>query len=403
MIGWLRRKLAPQEQRSLASWTLRSDDPAHPLLAGPGGRLEGLPTVHACVQLIAETTATLPLKLYRPRPDGGREEAPAHPLARVLAQPNARMTGAELREVLMRSLLLHGNAYARVAWDGRGAITGLEPLPPGAVTVLRLAGGRLAYDVGLDRRRERLLADDVLHLRHLSRDGVLGRSPLTVAREALELALAEQTYAQSFYANSARPDVILTSKVPITAEQASEARSRWEELYRGATRAFRPALLPFDLDLKTLQPSHADQQFIESRRLSNEDVCRIFGVPPPAVHILDRATFSNVSEQMRSLVRLTLRPWLVRLEQALAQQLLSADARAQGYVLEHTVEGLLRGSTEERFAAYATARQWGWLSVNEVRALENLPPIPGGDAHLEPLNMAPVGTPPAQPQDRQGG
>jgi HK97 family phage portal protein len=351
----------------------------------------------ACVQLIAETTSTLPLKLYRPRADGGREEAPAHPLARVLAQPNARMTGAELRELLMRSLLLHGNAYCRVSWDGRGALTGLEPLPPGAVTVLRLANGRLAYDIGLDRRRERLLADEVLHLRHMSRDGVLGRSPLTVAREALDLALAQQTYAASFYANSARPDVILTAKVPFSAEQAMEARSRWEELYRGAARAFRPALLPFDMDLKTLQPSHADQQFIETRRLSNEDICRIFNVPPPAVHILDRATFSNVAEQMRALVRLTLRPWLVRLEQALAVQLLSADARAQGFVLEHVVEGLLRGSTEERYAAYSTALQWGWMSINEIRQLENLPPIPGGDAHLQPLNMAPVGTPPPQP------
>lgn len=392
---WQRRKA--QEQRSLATWGLTSADPAHPLLGGPGGRLEGLPVVMACVGLISETVATLPLKLYRPRPDGGREEAPAHPLARVLAQPNPRMTGAELRELLMRSLLLHGNAYCRVSWDGRGALTGLEPLPPGAVSVLRLANGRLAYDVTGDRGgRVRLLADEVLHLRHMSRDGVLGRSPLQVAREALDLALAQQTYAASFYENSARPDVILVAKVPLSAEQAMETRNRWEELYRGAARAFRPALLPADMDLKTLQPSHADQQFIETRRLSNEDICRIFNVPPPAVHILDRATFSNVAEQMRALVRLTLRPWLVRLEQALAAQLLSADARAQGFVLEHTVEGLLRGSTEERFAAYATARQWGWLSINEIRELENLAPVEGGDGLLQPLNMAPVGTP-AQP------
>lgn len=375
-----------------------SADPAHPLLGGPGGRLEGLPVVMACVQLIAETTATLPLKLYRPRPDGGREEAPAHPLARVLAQPNARMTGAELRELLMRSLLLHGNAYCRVSWDGRGALTALEPLPPGAVTVIKLANGRLAYDVTGDRGgRVRLLADEVLHLRHLSRDGVLGRSPLQVAREALDLALAQQTYAASFYENSARPDVILVAKVPLSAEQAMETRNRWEELYRGAARAFRPALLPADMDLKTLQPSHADQEFIASRKLSNEDICRLYNIPPPCIGILDHASFANITEQMRALVRLTLRPWLVRLEQALAAQLLSADARAQGFVLEHVVEGLLRGSTEERYAAYAVARQWGWLSVNEVRALENLPPIPGGDAHLQPMNMAPVGAPPPQP------
>lgn len=393
MIGWLRRRLAPaSEQRSLAAWTLRSDDPAHPLLAGaPGRRAEGLPTVHACVQLIAETTATLPLKLYRTRPDGGaREEARGHPLAGVLAQPNPRMTGAELREGLMRSLLLTGNAYARVLWDGRGAITGLEPLPPAAVTPVRLSGGRLAYDVGLHRGQERLLADDVLHLRHMSLDGVLGRSPLQVAREALDLALAEQTYAGAFYANSARPDVVLVSKVPMTGEQVAEARNRWEELYRGPRQAFRPAVLNADVEVKTLQPSHADQQFIEARRLSNEDVCRIFNVPPPAVHILDRATFSNISEQMRALVRLTLRPWLVRLEQAFAAQLLSADARAQGYVLEHVVEGLLRAETAERYAAYATARQWGWLSTNEIRALENLPPVEGGDVHLQPLNMQPA-------------
>ena len=229
MIGWLRRRLAPApEQRSLATWGLRADDPAQPLLVAAGGhRAEGLPVVHACVSLIAETVSTLPLKLYRARPDGGREEAPNHPLARVLREPNPRMTGTELREMLMRCLLLHGNAYCRISWDGRGAITGLEPLAPGAVMPLRLANGRLAYDVtGRRRHQERLLADEVLHLRHMSRDGVLGRSPLRVAAEAIDLALAEQSYAGAFYANSARPDVVLAAKGPITAEQASEARNR---------------------------------------------------------------------------------------------------------------------------------------------------------------------------------
>lgn len=350
--------------------------------------MEGIPTVLACVNLLSETVSSLPLKVYRSAGDGSRDEAGDHPLARVLRSPNERMNGVELREWLMRSLLLTGNGYCRAVWDSRGALQALIPIMPGSVSPHSLPNGRLAYDVASDAGgRQRLLQDEVLHIRYLSSDGVTGRSPIAVAAETMGVALAEQRHAAAFYNNRARPDLVLASKVPITAEQASDAREAWQKLYGGPHHAYRPAVIPFDLDVKTISMSHSDAEFIAGRRLTSEQICAIFNVPPPLVANLERATFANVSELMKGFVRLSVRPWLVRLEQAIMDQLVS-DAARSSLTVEHVVEGLLRADTEQRYRSYALGRQWGWLSINDIRRLENMPPVAGGETYLQPLNMA---------------
>lgn len=388
---WRQTKEPAAEQRDL-SWSLSQGGwpMAGPFAATPQ-RAEGLPAVLCAVELLASTTAALPLKVYRSKPDGGREEVSLHPLAQVLRRPNPSMGGGELREWLIRSLLLHGDAIAEAVWDGRGALQALWPIAPGACQVRRLPTGRLIYDVtGSGGGVRRLLQDEVLHIRHSSVDGITGRSPLRVAAESVGLALAERDYATSFYAHSARPDVALVSKMPITADQTRAVRDAWERLHAGAQRAFRPAVIPHDMEIKTLSLSNQDAQFVESRRLTVEDVARIFNISPPLLHDLSHGTYANVAELTRSFYKLTLLPWLRRLEEAIREQLVS-DAMRESLIVEHTVEGLLRGNTPERYQAYALARQWGWLSANDIRALENLPPIAGGDAYLSPLNMTPAG------------
>lgn len=346
----------------------------------------GVPAVHACVQLIAETTASLPLSVYRRTSDGGREIDSEHPLHRVLHdQPNSMQTAMEFREQLVAAVLLTGNGYAKIATDLRGQVTGLEPLHPGYMTIGQLPNGRLRYKYQDPAgRSEVLLQEDVLHVRYRSVDGITGLSPLTIARETIGIALAHQETEGNMHRNGVRLSGVLT--VPGLVPDKRKLRQEWATLYRGTGRAGHTAVLEKGMDYKTISLSPADAQFVDSRKLNLEDIARIFRVPPPSIGILDKATYSNISEQSRSLVMHTLRPWLVRLEQAMNTALLSPEGQRTHFV-EHNFEGLLRGSQKERFESYAVGRQWGWLSTNEVRSKENLSPISEGDDYLSPLNM----------------
>jgi HK97 family phage portal protein len=385
------RKAEPPEKRHDPYWEALMPWPAASGQPVTIGRVEGIAVAQVCITLIAETCASLPLKVYRRRDDGGREEAPDHPLARLLRQPNDFQTALEFREQMVAAMLTAGNGYARKVVDGRGVVVEVVPLPPETVNPIRLVNGRIAYDLtGPRGGRQRLLADEVLHFRWRSKDGIRGLSPVTIARETFGNAIAEVQYQGAMWRNSARPSAVLQHPSRLTPEATARVQASLDK-FRGAELAGKVAILEEGMTLQQWSLSAKDTDFIAGRKLTNEDICRIFNVPPPVAHILDHATYSNIAEQLKSFTRLTIRPWLVRIEQTIHDGLLS-DAGRRQFFAEHSVEGLLRADTKDRFDAYRVAREWGWMSPNEIRRFENLPPIADGDVYSAPLNMAPLGT-----------
>lgn len=356
-------------------------------------RASGLSVAHACVSSICQNLAAVPLNLYRRAEDGGRERAADHPLYGVLhdmANPN--MTAFEAREVLMASVLITGNAFARIDWNGRGQVAALWPIDTGSVAVERLPSGRLRYRVSTGAASsDVLLQDEMLHLRYrLDRSGVIGLSPIAIARETFALALQQQETAAKQAANSFKPEGALVFPSPIAGQQRQQVLDQLEAKINATNGTRGVLVLDGGTDWKSFSFSARDAEFLESRKLTNLDICRVWGVPPTVVGITDHATYSNTDQESRALVVRCLAPMAKRIEQAMNAALLTADARKSLFI-EHDLAGLLRGDMAARYAAYAVGRNGGWLSVNEVRAWENLPKIEGGDDYLSPLNMTAAG------------
>lgn len=351
----------------------------------------GVPAVHACVQLIAESVASLPLAPYRRQPDGSKTVDQAHPLYRVLHdQANRVQTAFEFREQFVASCLLTGNAYALKITDSRGRIVELLPIHPHLVSVDKLTNGRARYRVTTDSGSKAYTQDEVLHLRYRSKDGFTGLSPIAIARETIGLAQAQQSHEGAFYRNGTTLSGALRHPHKLTSEQATRIKESIKRSHGGSANAWRVMVLEEGMEFQAISMTHEDAQFVESRKLTLEEVARIYRVPPPAIGILDKATYSNITEQSRHLVIHCLRPWLVRIEQAMNAALLSDDGKLS-HVIEHNAEGLLRGDIKTRYEAYRIGREWGWLSSNEIRMLENMGSIDNGDTYRQPMNSEPLG------------
>lgn len=337
---------------------------------------EGLSAVYACVSSIAETVGSLPLIVYR-RTDAGRERATEHPLYRLLHdQPNHYQTALEFRELLQRHLLLRGNGYAEIVWRPDGTPEALLPIHPERVTILRTQAGGLLYEVTDEGgRTRRLLPAEVLHLRYHSDEGILGRSPVTVARETVGLALAERAHGAAMFANGTRLSGIIQSPAALTKEQAETLRTQWNEAHAGVTSHGKTAVLHGGMEFKPVSLTLEDAEWIAARQMSVEEVCRLFRVPPTIVGDLRHGNYSNSVELARQFVTLTLRRHLVEWEQAIARTGLTGGE----YFAEHNVEGLLRGDSNTRAAFYERGIADGWLLRAEVRQLENLPKLEGID------------------------
>jgi HK97 family phage portal protein len=351
----------------------------------------GVPAVHACVQLISESIASLPLAPYKRNADGSKTVDERHPLYRVLHnQANSVQTAFEFREQFVAACLLTGNAYALKRMDAAGRVLELIPAHPSMVTVEKLRNGRARYKIASETGTTVHTQDEILHLRYRSKDGYVGLSPITIARETIGLALGQQQHEGAFYRNGTTLSGALRHPHKLTAEQHSRLKETFAERHAGASNAWRVMVLEEGMEFQPVSMTHEDAQFVESRKLTLEDVARIYRVPPPAIGILDNATYSNITEQSRHLVIHCLRPWLVRIEQAMNAALLSDDGQ-RTHQIEHNAEGLLRGDIKTRYDAYRVGREWGWLSPNEIRGLENLGSIEGGDEFLRPMNQQPVG------------
>ena len=347
-------------------------------------------TVYACVRVIAETIASLPLHVYEAT-DKGNMKATEHPLYHVLHdEPNLEMTSFILRETMLSHLLLWGNSYCQIIRSGRTQVIGLYPLMPDHMEVDRDSSGNLKYTYTTSEGRTVLLsADDVLHIPGLGFDGVMGYSPIALERNAIGLGLAAEEYGGKFFANGARPSGVLTH--PNTVKDPKRLRDSWNTAYGGSANANKVCILEEGMTYAPISIPNSEAQFLETRKFQVEEICRIFRVPPHLVCNLDRATFSNIEHSSIDFAVHTIRPWLVRIEQAINRALFSDQEKARFFV-RFNIDGLMRGDYKSRMEGYAIARQNGWMSSNDIRELENLNPLTdedGGNAYLCNGNMIP--------------
>lgn len=354
-------------------------------------RASGMAVAHACISIVTQNLAAMPLNLYRRAENGGRVKASDHPLYTVLHDmANPYQTAFEAREMLLASLMIAGNAYARLQWNGRGQVTGIYPLDAGSVTVETLESGRLRYRVTGKRGVHIYLQEEILHLRYrLARDGVMGLSPIQIARETFSLALTQQETASKQAQKSFLPEGAIVFPNVINKEQRKDILDKMEAKVNSDLSTRGVLVLDGGTEWKSFSFSSKDAEFLDSRKLTNLDICRIWGVPPTVAGITDNATYSNTDQESRALVVRCLAPMAKRVEQAMNAALLTVESRKSLFI-EHDLAGLLRGDMKARYESYRIGRDGGWLSQNEIRGWENLPQIDGGDEYLSPLNMTAV-------------
>lgn len=356
--------------------------------------------VYACVRVIAETVATLPGITYR-RTATGKDRAPRHRLYRTLHdRPNPEMTSVEWRETMLGHALLWGNAYNEIEADRRGRPVALWPLRPDMMQLDRDDRDQPIYVYTLpDGKPVGFRRDQIHHVRAFG-SGLLGLSPIAVAREAIGLALAVEEYGARFFGNDSRPGGILVHPARLGAEAAKNIKASWEEAFKGLSNRHRVAVLEEGMQWQAVGVPPQDAQFLETRKFQLDEIARLFRVPPHMIGILDRATWGNIEHQAIDFVTHTIRPWLVRLEQAADRDLFArtdplpvedgVEVGERAHFVEYLVDGLLRGDATARANALAVQRQNGVITANEWRALENRNPIDGGDALLVNGNMVPV-------------
>ncbi len=344
--------------------------------------------VYACVRILAEAVACLPLHLYRHRGDGGKERAVGHSLHYLLhTEPNPEMTSFAFRETLMSHLLLWGNAYAQIVRDGAGRVLALYPLLPSKMIVDRTPAGQLFYEYRPDTGPVILRPQDVLHIPGLGFDGLIGYSPIAMAKNAIGMAIATEEYGAKFFANGANPGGVLEH--PGVVKDPKRVRESWNAVYQGSGNAHRIAVLEEGMKFNAIGIPPEQAQFLQTRKFQINEIARIFRVPPHMVGDLEKSSFSNIEQQSLEFVKYTLDPWVVRWEQAIQKALLLPSEK-RAYFAKFNVDGLLRGDYQSRMTGYATGRQNGWLSANDIRELEDMNHIPaelGGDLYLINGNM----------------
>ena len=354
--------------------------------------------VYSCVRILSEAVASLPLHVYR-NTDTGTEKATDHPLYTILHdEPNPEMTSFVFRETLMTHLLLWGNAYAQIIRNGKGEVIALYPLMPDRMSVDRDENGQLYYeylvssdDAPVNKKSiVRLSPSDVLHIPGLGFDGLVGYSPIAMAKNAIGLAIATEEYGSKFFANGAAPSGVLEH--PGTIKDPNRIRESWQQTFGGSQNSGKIAVLEEGMKYTPISISPEQAQFLETRKFQINEIARIFRVPPHMVGDLEKSSFSNIEQQSLEFVKYTLDPWVSRWEQSMVRTLLTPEEKKKYYV-KFNVDGLLRGDYQSRMNGYAIGRQNGWMSANDIRELENLDRIPteeGGDLYLINGNMLPL-------------
>lgn len=348
--------------------------------------------VYACVRILAEAVASLPLHVYEYQDDGGKKLVHDHPLYYLLHdEPNPEMTSFVFRETLMSHLLIWGNAYAQIIRDGAGRVLGLYPLLPDKMDVQRDDRGNIYYVYSRNSDENptfkeygniKLKAEDVLHIPGLGFDGLIGYSPIAMAKNAVGMTLACEEYGASFFANGANPGGVLEH--PGVLKDPSKVRESWNSVYRGVSNAHKIAVLEEGMKYQQIGIPPEEAQFLETRKFQINEIARLYRIPPHMVGDLDKSSFSNIEQQSLEFVKYTLDPWVIRWEQSLQRSLLLPGEKGK-YFIKLNVDGLLRGDYQSRMNGYAVGRQNGWFSANDIREMENMNPIPdeqGGNLYL---------------------
>lgn len=355
--------------------------------------------VYACVRILSEAVAGLPLHLYRKDEGLRKQKAEDHPLYFLVHdEPNPEMTSFVFRETMMTHLLLWGNAYAQIIRNGKGEVVALYPLMPNRMQVDRDKSGKLYYqyttsaeDAPTMKGNSVVLSpSDVLHIPGLGFDGLVGYSPIAMAKNAIGMAIACEEYGAKFFANGAAPSGVLEH--PGTVKDPTRLRDTWQGQFGGSANAGRVAVLEEGMKYTPISISPEQAQFLQTRKFQINEIARIFRVPPHMVGDLEKSSFSNIEQQSLEFVKYTLDPWVIRWEQALARALLMGEEK-RSLFFRFNVEGLLRGDYQSRMSGYATARQNGWMSANDIRTLEDMDRIEaedGGDLYLVNGNMLPL-------------
>lgn len=354
-----------------------------------------LAVVFACVRVLSETIASLPLMVYKRRRDGGKEPAQETDLYFLLHdQPNPDQTSFEYREMIMGHLALRGNAYSYIERTGGGGINAIYPLNPARMQVSKIRGEIIYQYMYEDGKSAIIPKEFIWHIRGLSDDGIVGLSPISQAKEAIGLAMASEQYGAKFFANYARPGGIIEYPGKLNDEATKQLKESWEAAYTG-TNAHRLAILQGGLSWKQVGLSNEDSQFIELRQFQIEDICRIFRVPGVLINYTGdkSSTYASAEQFFISFITHTVRPWASRIEQSAARCLMT-DKEKRKMFAEFNLNDFVRGDLESRYRAFQIGIQNGWLSPNDVRKLENMNPIEGegGDKYFMPLNIAELGS-----------
>lgn len=334
--------------------------------------------VQACLNLVSETLASIPLGVYERTEDGGRKKAIDHPLYGLLHDnPNPDQDAFEFREFLATSVMLHGHGLAWIESDNDGKIIALWPLVWEHVTIKKLKSGQTRYEYRPPEGPTRFfMQGDILDVKYKAQ----GESIISMGREVIGLALAIQEFTGKSLSNGAKLGGVFSTEQMISSDAMKNIKKTFQEKFGGTSNANRTLFLDSGLKYQPTSQNNQEMEFIALSRLVNLDICRLFRVPPPAVGILDDATYSNITEQSRTLVQNCIRPWTVRFEQAMNRALLSERDRETLFI-EHSLDGLLRGNLKDRYDAYKVGRDGGWLSINDIRQRENMSVIEGGDEY----------------------
>ncbi len=396
--GLFRTRDAPSNRTSGSSYSFLMGSSASGKRVNERTSMQ-MTAVYSCVRILSEAVASLPLNVYRYTDNGGKEKALDHSLFHLLHdEPNPEMSSFIFRETLMTHLLLWGNAYAQIIRNGKGEVIALYPLMPDRMSVDRDTNGQLYYKYTknnddaptMEAGLVYLSPADVLHIPGLGFDGLVGYSPIAMAKNAIGLAIAAEEYGSKFYSHGAAPSGVLEH--PGTLKDPARVRDSWNATFGGSSNSNKVAVLEEGMKYTPISIAPNEAQFLETRKFQINEIARIFRVPPHMLADLEKSSFSNIEQQSLEFVKYTLDPWVIRWEQALYRSLLSEEEKKTVF-FKFNVEGLLRGDYASRMNGYATARQNGWMSANDIRELENLDRIPaelGGDLYLVNGNMLPL-------------
>lgn len=344
-----------------------------------------LSAVFGAVRVISETIASLPWEVKQDVA-GATRTATAHPINKLIHAPNTMMTDFNFREVCQAHLCIHGNAFIAIKRNEAGMPIRLIPVHPERVEVKVYQEEKFYY---IDQGKETFDDTEMIHIVGLSFDGIVGKSVIEAARESIGLGLAADQFGGSFFGNGANVSAILTHPGRLSDEAYKRLMASWERRYSGLDNSHKTAILEEGMNLQKVSISPQESQFLETRKFGVEDIARFFRIPLAYLGSLENSsTRANIEEQGIQFQRNTILPWVKRWEAEFNRKLFGGQ---EDYYIRMNMDGLLRGDIASRYSSYATARQWGWLSVNDIRHYEGLDPIDNGDAYLQPLNMVEVG------------